>query len=192
VAADAATPPNASIPDAGSTSPWMPTDGGASPTTPVYVEPHPVAIGKLVSTVRQLSRGLTAVGALAQASPARALLSDVDELLTVAFEAALQAAVDEPPSLDQSATLAQLPAWLDALERAADSDAMRAVDVHTDLGAGTVLEETTGGLAELRIVVREPGSGKLVVATGAVLVHDETTVPARERLTDEGWRTKKR
>jgi hypothetical protein len=165
---------------------------GAGRVEPVLalVEPHPEAIGRLVSLVRQAMRGLDAVSALRADGPARAVLAHVDQLLTVAFEVALLAANDEAPTADQLAVLRTIPPWVAALEEALAEATARVVDVHTDLGARTVLEEATGNPETLYLVVREPGSGRLVLAAGATIPHTELVQPLGGRLSDEAWRAK--
>ncbi len=156
----------------------------------VFVEPHPEAIAKLVSLVRQALRGLTSMNALATDSPARKVLSDVDQLLGVAFEVALLSANDEPPSADQVAILSAFPRWLTVLEAALTSEAARVVDVHTDLENGKVLEEATGYPEELFLVMREPRTGRMVLTVGAVLSHYEFVQNASDRLADDSWRAR--
>ena len=155
-----------------------------------FVEPHPEAIAKLVSLVRQALHGLTSMGAVASTSPAKAVLSDVDQLLGVAFEVALLSANDEPPSADQAATLSSLPRWLSVLEDALSSETARVVDVHTDLENGQVLEEATGYPEELYLVMREPRTGRMVLTVGAVLPHYEFMQNTNDRLTDGAWRAR--
>ncbi len=166
----------------------------AEPETdvPCFVEPHPEAIAKLLATVRQAQRGLLALGALADGSPARSVLGHVDQLLTAAFEVALLAASDEEATDDQQKVLSALPAWLDALEWATGSETPRVVDVHTDRAESKVLEEATGGVGELALVVREPGTGRLFVALGAAVPHYELTQSASDRLGDPAWRARLR
>lgn len=156
----------------------------------VFVEPHPEAIAKLVMLVRQALRGLSAMGALPAESPAKKVLSDVDQLLGVAFEVALLSANDEPPSADQAATLSNFPRWLSVLEGALSSESARVVDVHTDLENGQVLEEATGYPEELYLVMREPRTGRMVLTVGAVLPHYEFVQNTHDRLTDDAWRAR--
>ncbi|MEO6420509.1 MAG: DUF3160 domain-containing protein, partial [Polyangiaceae bacterium] len=156
----------------------------------VFVEPHPEAIAKLVSLVRQALRGLEGMNALAADSPAKKVLSDVDQLLGVAFEVALLSANDEPPSADHVAILSAFPRWLTVLEAAHSSEAARVVDVHTDLENGKVLEEATGYPEELYLVMREPRTGRMVLTVGAVLPHYEFVQNASDRLSDDTWRAR--
>lgn len=143
----------------------------------VYVEPKIEAVASLVAVVRQALRGLDDMHAFAPVSPARAALRDVDELLTTAFEVALLAANDESPTPSQRATLAALPAWMDALETAMRSDTMRSVVVHTDPSQRLELEESTIAIDTLYLAMREPGTKRLVLVVGAHVPHVERIVP---------------
>jgi hypothetical protein len=165
-------------------------EGKPETSPPTFVEPHPEAIGRLVSLVRQAMRGLDAINGLQPDGPARAVLAHVDELLTVAFEVALLAANDEAPTTDQLAVLRSIPRWIVALEAAIGDGTARAVDVHTDLGTRTVLEETTGHPSTLYLVMREPSSGRLVLAAGAVVPHRELVQPLEDKLSDVSWRAR--
>ena len=170
----------------------LPSVGAAEERRPLlaFVEPHPEAIAKLVSLVRQALRGLSSMGAVASTSPAKAVLSDVDQLLGVAFEVAILSANDEPPSADQAATLSDFSRWMTALEGALSSETARVVDVHTDLESGQVLEEATGYPEELYLVMREPRTGRMVLTVGAVLPHYEFMQNTNDRLTDDAWRAR--
>jgi hypothetical protein len=166
----------------------------ATPEGDAFVEAHPEAAAKLLALVRQAAKGLTALGALPSDSPARAVLAEVDDLLWVALGAALHEANDEPFPAELASALAALPARMAALEeRVATSgtaDVPMVVDVHTDLAPGRVLEEATGYIADLYLVVPEPRSRKLVLAVGASIPHYELTQPAAQRLSDSAWRAR--
>jgi hypothetical protein len=163
-------------------------------TVPNFVEPHPEAIAKILALVRQTTKGLTALGALPNESPVRALLADIDDILWVALGAALHQANDEPLTDAQAAALAALPARLadvDARVSATGAaDVPLAVDVHTDLGPARALEEATGPLDDLYLVVPEPRTRRLVLAIGARIPHYEVLEPAAQRLTDTVWRAR--
>jgi hypothetical protein len=166
----------------------------ATPEVDGFVEAHPEAVAKLLSLVRQATKGLTALGALPNDSQGRAVLAEVDDLLWVALGAALHEANDEPFTPELEGQLAALPARMAALEeRVATSgtaDVPMVVDVHTDLGPGRVLEEATGYIGDLYVVIPEPRSRKLVLAVGASVPHYELTQPAAQRLTDSAWRAR--
>ena len=158
-----------------------PPSPDATPSTKptlVYVEPEIEAIGNLMSLVRQASRGLDALKAIDPTSPAHAVLADVDELLTVAFEVALLAANDESPTTTQRATLATLPAWMDSLETALGSETIRSVVAHRNQGDGSTLVESTKAIETIYLALREPRTDRLVLAIGGHVPHLEEVVPA--------------
>ncbi len=156
----------------------------------VLVEPHPEAIGRMVSMIRQLGRGLTAYGALPPDGPAAAIVSSAERILNTAFQAALLAANAVAPNDEQTRALAAMPSAIAGLERATASKAARAVDMHVDLARSRVLAQGTGRLAELVMVVRDPRDGRLVVSVGAASSHHETIHSRRDPMTDAEWRTK--
>ena len=166
----------------------------ASASTPAFVELHPEAIATLVGTVRQALRGLTAMEALASDSPARAMLKEVDDLLTIALGIALRQANDEPLAPQEAAALASFPARMVDLESrialTGSADTPVVADVHADLAPARVLEEATGYVDEIYIVVAEPRTRRLVLAVGASIPHFELVQPASLRLSDIGWRAR--
>jgi hypothetical protein len=157
-----------------------------------FVEPHPEALAKLVALVRQLVRGLETAGALGLDSPARPMLKDIHDLLFLAFRVALREANDEPLTGEEGAALAALPSRMAELEAklGAIADVPRVVDVHVDAGGARVLEEATGYLDDLAVVMREPVSGRLVLAFGTAVPHYELSQPSSQRLSDDGWRAR--
>ena len=161
---------------------------------PVFVEPHPEAIAKLVAVVRQLSRALVGSGMLAKGAPGLAVLEEVDDLLWTALGVAVHEASDQkvPPALLQG--LGSLPARLRALEASfAGSDAAEVplvVDVHTDRPSGRSLEEADGRIEELWMVLREPETHRLWLAVGASIPHAELARPMGQRASDATWRAR--
>jgi hypothetical protein len=158
----------------------------------VLVEPHPEAIARLVALVRHIVRGLTSTSALPLDAPSRAVIAEIDDVLSTALQAASSAAADRPPSPALVSALGQLPARIAAIEaRVAGSGAEHSTlvgDVHTNEDAGRVLEEATGELDSLVAVVRDPGRGRFVLAVGAALSHHEFERPSAERMGDVAWR----
>ncbi len=164
-----------------------PSDG-----PPIFVEPHPEAIARLVGLVRHIARGLTSLSALAPDAPSRPVLAEVDAILTTALQASIAAAADQVPSAALASATATIPARIAALEAlVAGSGADQAslvVDVHADQADGRVLEEATGELDDLLTVVREAGTGRLVLVVGPALAHHELERPSGARLSDTEWR----
>jgi hypothetical protein len=155
-----------------------------------FVEPHPEAIAQYVAMVEQAARGLAAIGAI-DPPQKDSVYAEADALLRACLEAALHEANDEPLA---SATTSELPDRLAALEQRIDAARAGAlpiaIDVHADLAGGTVLEEAIGGADDMYLVLREPSSGRLVLAVGAAIAHYEFTQPAPLLLTDEAWRAR--
>jgi hypothetical protein len=166
----------------------------AAGLTPAFVEVHPEAIAKLLSLVRQTSRGLRALGAIPAGSPALPILDMADHVLGDALTIALGEAQDIAPDPEVGEVAASLPSRLAALEaslvpsRAAD--ASLAADVHTDLVSARALVEACGDLDDLYVAFREPQTGRLVLAVGAAASHYEVTEHARDRTTDTVWRAR--
>ncbi len=158
-------------------APQSPSPTPSMKPTLVYVEPEIEAIGNLMAVVRQTRRGLDAIGAIAPMSPAHAVLTDVDELLTNAFEVALLAANDEGPTNSQRATLATLPAWMDSLETAMTSETIRSTVVHRNQQDGSTLRESTSAIQTIFLALREARTNRLVLAVGAHVPHTEQIVP---------------
>jgi hypothetical protein len=161
---------------------------------PVFVEPHPEAIAKLLAVVRQMERALIGSGMLAQGAPGLAVLDEVDDLLWTALGVAVHEASDRavPPALLQA--LGAFPLRLRALETSlAGSDAADVpliVDVHTDRPPGMALEEALGRVEELWTVVREPETHRLWLAVGAAIPHAEIVQPMALRVSDATWRAR--
>ena len=163
-------------------------------TLAAFVEPHPEAIAKLLSLVRQTARGLRALGQLPEGSSAGPTLESAEHLLADAFAIACREANDEAPAPDERYAILTFPARLAALEESLvasrAADASLAVDVHTDLVSSRALVEGCGDLDDLYLAFREPQTGRIVLAVGATSSHYEVTEPARDRPTDTLWRTR--
>jgi hypothetical protein len=161
---------------------------------PVFVEPHPEAIAKLLAMVRQAHGSLLAAGMLRPAAPGTIVLEEVDDLLWTALGVAVHEASDQavPPAL--SSALAAFPARLRALEASLAGSAVMEVpfvaDVHADRGSARVLEEALGRIEELWAVVREPETHRLWLAVGASIPHYEIVQPMHRRSSDLSWRAR--
>jgi hypothetical protein len=167
---------------------------GAPMDLPAFVEPHVEAIAQLLALVRQSTRGLRAVGEVPDTSPAIPILDEAERLLADALAIARREAQDEPLAPAEHEAMATFPARLTALEaKLAPShaaDVSLAVDVHTDLPSARALVEACGDLDDVTLVMREPGTGRLVVAAGVAATHYELTEPAATRMTDATWRAR--
>jgi hypothetical protein len=164
------------------------------PSLPAFVEVHPETIAKLVSLVRQTSRGLRALGHVPDGSPAIPLLDAAEHLLADALAVARREADDEPLSAEEREAVRSMPTRLatleDALVTSRAADASLAVDVHTDLVSARTLVEGAGDLDDLYVAFREPRTGRLVLVLGATSSHYEVTESARDRPTDTIWRAR--
>lgn len=148
---------------------------------PSMVEPHPEALAKLLSTMRQLDAALTAKGAFSPDSPAKQALSQLEELLVDALRNALLETACEPvPAIAWPKRIAALEARL-GIAAASPRLAVVAVDA-----SGRVLEEGTGPLDEAIMLLRP--SDALVhpsVFVGAHVPHYE--IASTLRRTDRAW-----
>lgn len=163
---------------------------------PAFVEARPDVIARLVGTVRQISRGLTEVGPMGEASPARTLLAEVDDLLRGALRVAIKEANDEPLDDADVADLAAMPARLASLdgESAEEGGAMvpMVATVHVDLRGGRALTSATGHVEPALVVVREPRTGRVVLAAAGHVAHHELVEPIAQRTTDAALRARLR
>ncbi len=136
-----------------------------------FVEPAPQAIARLVGAVKQAQKGLATLGPLDAGSPALTGLADVEDLLRAALRIAEHEANDDPLDDADRSALASMPARLAAVE--ADAPPMTAtVTVQTDR-RGHVLVSEAVSVAPLATLVREPGSGRVVLAVTAHVLHRE-------------------
>ena len=165
----------------------------SAPRSPGFVEAHPEAIGKLVSFVRQARDGL-AVGGIANDSQAGIVLLEVDAMLSLCLRVALQEANDEAIGQEDAVAMVAMPARLAALDArlmgSRSADVTLAADVHLDVGSSRVLEEATGYLDDMYLLVREPVTGRMILAVGASIAHYELAQPASLRLSDGAWRAR--
>lgn len=169
----------------------LPPRAAGDTAIPVFVEPHPEAIADLLALVRQASRALMADGAIAPGGPADVALQEAQELLWEALGVAVHETTDQPVPVALAAAMSTFPARMRALEAALGSvggaDVPLVVDVHTDATSGVALEQATGPVEELWLVVREPGTHREWLALGASVPHMELSQPMALRLTDEAW-----
>ena len=169
----------------------LPPRAPGAAAIPIFVEPHPEAIAELLALVRQTSRALIADGAIAPAGPADVALTEVQELLWEALGMAVHEAADQPVPSALLTAVAEFPARMRALEAAlgamGGAEVPLAVDVHTDATSGAALEEATGPLEEVWIVIREPNTHREWLAVGASVPHLELSQPMALRLTDAAW-----
>lgn len=155
---------------------------------PAFVEAAPDVIARLVATVGQLKRGLAGLRALGPTSPAMVVLAEVDDILRVALRVATRTSNDEALAPEDLTALASLPARLASLEEPSEDGVAPGgpviAEVFVDASGHRVLSTATGAIEPAVMIVREPGSGRLVMAVGAHVAHHEL-VEARSRQTIE-------
>ena len=153
---------------------------------PAFVEAAPDVIARLVATVGQMKRGLAGLRALGTDSKAMGTLAEVEDILRVALRVATRTASDEALPAEDLAALASLPARLASLEEPGDDGVTPGgpvvAEVFVDASGHRVLSTATGAIEPAVMIVREPGTGRLVVAVGAHIAHHDL-VEARGRET---------
>jgi hypothetical protein len=160
---------------------------------PAFVEAAPDVIARLVATVAQMKRGLRAIAELPATSPAMVTLAEVDDILRVAMRVASRSANDDALPTEDLAALASLPARLARLEEPGEDGVVPMVpvvaEVFTDTAGNRVLTSAAGVIEPAVMIVREPGTGRFVVAVGAHVAHHELLEPRTpKRSTDTTYR----
>ncbi len=163
-----------------------------------YVEPNPEAFARLLALTRMTQEGLAEQGILTDQSRWR--LSELEETLIFLLRVAEDELAGTPLSEDDYARLKMFGGWLERMTLAAadtepdshsnvfseDEQAAIVADVATDPN-GFVLEEATGRIFEIFVVVPD-GQGGLVLARGGIYSYYEFPWPMDDRLTNEAWR----
>lgn len=159
-----------------------------------FVEGSPEVIARLVATAGQMRRGLGAIGGLPVTSPAMVTLAEVDDMLRVALRVATRGANDEALSSEDLAALASLPARFGRLEDPGDEGAAAIVplvaELYVDAAADRVLSTATGLVEPAVMVIREPATGRTVLAVGAHVGHRELVEARGQRSTDASYRAR--
>jgi len=168
---------------------------------PVFVEPLPDVVARLVSAVRQARRGLEALGALAPSSSAATTLVEIEDILRVALKGAERHASDEGPSAEEATELAALPARLAKLEDDTSEEVGPIVAVvYSDPRSRRLLASATGKIEPAVMLARDPTRDEPVLVVGAHIAHHEIVdgfeqTPGvlhavRPALTDRSWRAR--
>ncbi|HSO36078.1 MAG TPA: DUF3160 domain-containing protein [Labilithrix sp.] len=153
-----------------------------------FVEAAPDVLAQLVATVMQMKRGLAVVGGLPATSPSMIALAEVEDLLRVALRLAEREVNDEALTPEDTSALASLPARLSRLEEATGSLVPVVAELFVDAAGDRTLSTATGPIEPAVTLVREPGTGRLVLAVGAHLSQHELVEPRAARTTDVSWR----
>jgi hypothetical protein len=146
------------------------------------IEPHPEAIARLVSLLRQARRGLVANG-LRETGAGTQLLERVEAFLSDALRVtAAQASGALPPPLARA--LATMPSRLSSIERRLGPAAAPLVVVTAaDLSTLRVLEDGTAPARELWLAVDVAGAPTAYVGARIPFVEKISTL----RSTDASW-----
>lgn len=170
-------------------------DGAEIPERRNWVEPEPVAFGRLAAIAELLSSGLEQRELLTR--EARKLLRDAAELFRFFERIARDELAGEPISEADNDRLTDIGGALESFwwrtadvgsgggAISADQDAAIVADIAS--GGGQVLEEATGRIDRIYVLVPDD-EGRFQVAVGGVYSYYEFAVPAGSRLTDEAWR----
>jgi hypothetical protein len=161
---------------------------------PAFVEPAPEVIARMVATLAQMRRGLAAIAALPATSPAMTTLAEVEDILRVAMRVASRTVDDDAVSAEDTAALASLPARLarldDPTEGVTSSMVPLVAEIFVDASGERVLSSATGLVEPAAMIVREPSTGRLMVAVGAHVAHHELVEPRAHRTTDATHRAR--
>ena len=159
-----------------------------------FVEQAPDVIARLVATVGQMKRGLAAVGGLPATSPAMTSLAEVEDILRVALRIAVREANDEALLAEDVSALASMPARLARLEEGGEVASRSMVpvvaEVVVDAAGDRSLSSATGIIEPAVTIVREPGTGRLLLAVGAHVAHHELIERRGQRSTDASHRAR--
>ncbi len=173
--------------------------GGGEPPEPPHgwVEPNPDAYARLLALTRQTADGLESRGLLTENTAAN--LWRLDDLLAFLLDVSQRELAGEPLTNDDYERIKFYGGELEVMTLAAadqegegmpffeqDDQAPVVADVATD-PLGSVLEEGTGYISEIYVVVPD-GVGGLHIAKGGVYSYYEFPWPMADRLTDEKWR----
>lgn len=173
----------------------------AGPSPAVFVEPLPDVVARLVGAVRQLRRGLEALGPLPLSSSA--MLVEVEDILETALTGAERHASDESPSMEEATSLAFLPQRLARIDDDGATDRGPVVaTVYSDPKSKRVLASATGAIEPILMLVRDAKRDEPMLVVGAHLAHHElvegfANAPGvlhavRPALTDAAWRARLR
>jgi hypothetical protein len=180
--------------------PWAATELRVSGAPlPVFVEPQPEVIARLVGAVRQTRRGLEALTKLPP--HATALLVETEDMLRAALKGAERHASDEPLTPEETAALASLPARMERIEGDASAEHGPVVAVvYSDPPSRRVLAAATGPIEPVLMLAREADKDDPLLVVGAHVGHWEIiegfeTAPGvmhgtRPVLTDASWRAR--
>jgi hypothetical protein len=150
---------------------------------PAFVEPAPEVIARLLGTTLQMKRGLAAIGGLPATSTSMTTLAEVEDMLRLALRVAIRETNDESLTTEDTAALASLPARLARLEEAEDgggSGTPVVAEIFVDVPGDRVLASTAGAIEPALTIIREPGTGRVLLAAGAHMAQHELVATRSE------------
>lgn len=165
-----------------------------------YVEPNPILYGRLEQLAKLTREGLTDLGMISEPSQAN---FEKLEKLSGWLRSISQKELENKPLSDEDYELirsygAQLEHfWLEVNKEDIEAQGTYEdvfldqnpspviADVATNVMSGTILEEGTGFVSTIYVVV--PVDGKLRIASGQVFSYYEFEWPMNNRLTDKKW-----
>ena len=161
---------------------------------PAFVEEAPEVIARLVATVGQMRRGLGAIGGLPPTSPAMVTLAEVEDILRTSLRVSSRGTNEEALSTEDLSALASLPARLGRLEEPGEGVEPAVVplvaELFVDAASDRVLSSATGLVEPAAMVMKEPSTGRLVLAVGAHVAHRDLVEARGQRSSDASYRVK--
>jgi hypothetical protein len=175
--------------------------GGEAPEPPRgWVEPNPEAYARLLALARMTRDGLKSRNLLSENTSTN--LGRLDDLLAFLLDVAQKELAGQTLSRDDYERIKYYGGELEAMTLAAadpqgegrpffsdDDQAALVADVATDPN-GQVLEEATGRIFEIYVLVPGASKDRPLLAKGGVFAYYEFPQPMNDRLTDESWRAK--
>jgi len=153
-----------------------------------FVEPLPLLWSRLMGLVLQLRNGLSNLNMLPKLY--NETLSSFYEILDILLNVSLKELNNTALTEEEQHTLFHLGDMIGGLlmgiEKVHQKTTLVA-DVCTDPNSGLVLEEGTGYVHLIAVVIHDPEDNTLKIALGPVFSYYEFTQPMADRLTDEQW-----
>jgi hypothetical protein len=173
--------------------------GGEMPEPPHgWVEPNPEVYARLLALARMTRDGLKSRDLLSENTGAN--VSRLENLLAFLLDVSQKELAGQTLSRDDYERIKYYGGELEVMTLAAadpqgegrpffsdDDQAALVADVATDPN-GQVLEEATGRIFEIFVVVPGDSKGRSNIAKGGVFAYYEFPWPMNDRLTDESWR----
>lgn len=172
--------------------------GGGPPEYPVgYVEPNMQVWKRLKNLTVLTHKVLKSKNVLSKRT--ESLLDDLKHEIVFVESIAKKQLSNKKLTREEKERLDYYGGWLESIKMASadegtdflDDDDMAAIVADVASGDGQALQEGTGFIDEIYVLVPN-GNGKVRLTRGGVYSQYEFTVPAAKRMTDEAWRKKLR